>query len=144
MKYVKIIKDFPTELLLHLTNFASNCTKTVPNRFHQTIAVPESNGISLALRLTANEERSSRVAFEDLGVLLTKQLCHPLVGYAVRTVASGTRPIANRKSESKEPSLVGGSFAKRSSMLPGVRSNSNHWGIETVHLPQLPVDLGMH
>jgi hypothetical protein len=23
MKYVKIIKDFPTELLLHLTNFAS-------------------------------------------------------------------------------------------------------------------------
>ena len=34
MKYVKIIKDFPTELLLHLTNFASNCAKTVPNRFH--------------------------------------------------------------------------------------------------------------
>jgi hypothetical protein len=27
MKYVKIIKDFPTELLLHLTDFASNCAK---------------------------------------------------------------------------------------------------------------------
>jgi hypothetical protein len=26
-KYVKIIKDFPTELLLHLTNFASNRAK---------------------------------------------------------------------------------------------------------------------
>ena len=34
MKYVKIIKDFPTELLLHLTNLAFNCAKTVPNRFH--------------------------------------------------------------------------------------------------------------
>ena len=34
MKYVKIIKDFPTELLLHLTYSASNCAKTVPNRFH--------------------------------------------------------------------------------------------------------------
>jgi hypothetical protein len=34
MKYVKIIKDFPTELLLHLTNFAPNCAKTVPNGFH--------------------------------------------------------------------------------------------------------------
>jgi hypothetical protein len=55
MKYLKIIKDFPTELLLHLTNFASNCIKTVPSRFHQAIAVPESNSISLAWGLTANE-----------------------------------------------------------------------------------------
>ena len=34
MACVKIIEDFPTELLLHLTNFPSNCAKTVPNRLH--------------------------------------------------------------------------------------------------------------
>jgi hypothetical protein len=31
MKYVKIIKDFPTELLLHLTNFARDVPKTCQN-----------------------------------------------------------------------------------------------------------------
>jgi len=34
MKYVMIIKHFPTEILLHQSNLAVNCAKTVPNRIH--------------------------------------------------------------------------------------------------------------
>jgi hypothetical protein len=34
MKYLQIIKYFPTELLLHRSILASNCAKTVPKRFH--------------------------------------------------------------------------------------------------------------
>jgi hypothetical protein len=48
MKYVKIIKHFPAEILFHSSNSAVNCTETVPNRLRCTIAVPEPSGFSWA------------------------------------------------------------------------------------------------
>jgi hypothetical protein len=83
MKYVMIIKHFPTEILLHQHNLAFD--------------VPEPNGISLACRWIfsraslLHQQFHLRVAFEDLRVPLAKQLCHPLIGHAARTEASGIR-----------------------------------------------------
>ena len=74
MKYVKIIKDFPTELLLHLTNFAPNCAKWIS--LNHRCARIQRRFIGLAVdflqSFSVHVQLHLRVAFEDPRVPLAK------------------------------------------------------------------------